>query len=338
MSRSSNSQYVPTLQPGMPGYVARDWRVVDYDCYQLGETGLWFRGPQPEVLDSGSYFTALGAAHTFGCFVESPYPQLLQERLGVPALNLGYSGAGPAFFARHRELLEYVNRGAFCIVQVMSARSTSNSMFDNPEGLAYGKRREGGISTAEEMFEDLVTSELRRLPGGNRRLLRGLLKLTRMPIPAVRKVVKESRMNWLNSMYELLNAITVPKILFWFSTREMAYKSSYHNAGHLLGVYPHLVNRKMIDELRGMVDDTVVCISKEGLPQPLIDRFTGTPTTVMLESDVKPTRGLDADPLALYRGTWSENYYYPSPKMHHRATKTLEPSCRRWLSGEDTKQ
>src|SRR5690606_30734795 len=85
---------------GMPGYVIRDWEVVDYACYELEGTGLWFRGPAPGRLEAGRYFTAIGAAQTFGCFCPRPYPALLAERLGVEGLNLGYSGAGPAFFLR----------------------------------------------------------------------------------------------------------------------------------------------------------------------------------------------------------------------------------------------
>lgn len=332
MSRRRRPQVMPTLQPGMPGYVARDWRVVDYECYQLADTDLWFRGPAPGALERGRYFSVLGAAQSFGCFAQVPYPRLLEQRLGLPALNLGYSGAGPAFFEQQHRLLEYVNDGAFCIVQVMSARSTSNSCFDNPEGLAYGRRTsDGTVSTAEEVFSDLVDASLQRLPGGNRRLSRGILKLTRLPLPGVRAVVNESRNNWLQSMERLLAAITVPKVLFWFSTRQAPYVPSYHDSGRLLGAYPHLVNQRMIDKLLPLTDGYVVCTSSEGLPQPLVDRFTGGPTTVVLESDVKPTQGLDGDPLPLYRGVWRENAYYPSPEMHDEAAAALEAVSRRLL-------
>ena len=64
----------------MPGYVLRDWEVTDYRCHELAGTGLWFRGPAPERLESGRYFTAIGAAQTFGCFCDRPYPALLEER------------------------------------------------------------------------------------------------------------------------------------------------------------------------------------------------------------------------------------------------------------------
>ena len=176
----------------MPGYVLRDWEVIDYQCHELSGTGLWFRGPAPEKLEAGGYFTAIGAAQTFGCFCDRPYPALLEKRLGMPALNLGYSGAGPGFFLRNDEMLRVINSSAFCIVQVMSGRSTSNSLLDNPEGLAYGRRRSDGTpATAEQVFDEAITRELARIPLMPRWAKNAILKKLGLPLPAVRRLVEE---------------------------------------------------------------------------------------------------------------------------------------------------
>ena len=86
----------------LSGYQARDREVVDYRMTELPGTGLMFRGPLPEMLEAGSYFAAVGAAQTFGCLCEAPYPVLLAQAIGLPALNLGYGGAGPEFFLAGR--------------------------------------------------------------------------------------------------------------------------------------------------------------------------------------------------------------------------------------------
>src|SRR5687767_3553783 len=107
-------------------YQERDYEVVDYQLFQLPDTGR-LRGPAPSTLAPGEYFTCLGAAQTFGCFSEQPYPTLLAERVGLPVLNFGVAGAGPRRFLqdsdRARVRLGFVNAGRFAVVQVMSGRS-----------------------------------------------------------------------------------------------------------------------------------------------------------------------------------------------------------------------
>ena len=312
---------------GMPGYVLRDWEVIDYQCHELPGTGLWFRGPAPEKLEAGGYFTAIGAAQTFGCFCDHPYPALLEKRLGVPALNLGYSGAGPGFFLRNDEMIRVINESAFCIVQVMSGRSTSNSLLDNPEGLAYGRRRSDGTpATAERIFDDAIAHELARIPLMPRRAKNAILKKLRLPLPAVRRLVEESRQNWCESYRALLDAITTPTILFWFSTRTPDYRPSYHRQGPLFGKYPQLIDTATLDQVKPLADTYVECVSTRGSPQPLFSRFTGKPATVSLEADTKPLSG--GEGASLYQGVWRDNRYYPSPEMQMDAAGLLEVPCR----------
>lgn len=325
---NGSTQPLPSwYREGMPGYVLRDWEVIDYECFELEDTGLWFRGPAPR-LQEGAYFTALGAAQTFGCFTPQPYPRLVAERLGIEALNLGYSGAGPRFFLRHRALLEHINRGRFCVVQVLSARSTSNSLLDNSAGLAYGQRRVDGLTvTAEEVFDDLVQAQVERLPFGTPRMKRGVLRLTSLPLPAVRRVALESRRDWLDSYRELMAAITVPKVLLWFSTRVPDYTPRYHRSTHLLNAYPHLVDRAMVSEVAHQADAYVECTSTRGFPQPLVSRFTNRPTIVDLRDDKKTDTIAGIANPTLYSGVWTKNEYYPSPDMHEDAAATLLPAC-----------
>ena len=317
-------------EEGMPGYVLKDWEVIDYECYELEGTGLWFRGPAPEQLEAGSYFTAIGAAQTFGCFCPRPYPRHLEDRLGMPGLNLGYSGAGPAFYLQHPELLRYINEGAFCIVQVMSGRSTSNSLLENVNGLAYGKRRsDGAVMTAETAFKELLSHELARVPLPNGRMQAALLWiLGGRPLPAVRRVVRETRLNWVQEFRALMQAITVPIILFWFSKRTPFYIPRYHRLTSLFGAFPQLVNTAMVRQITPLADHYVECVTDRGSPQPLISRFTGAPVTVDLSKDWKPGAAELGAEEPLYSGVWKTNIYYPTPQMHEDAADALEAACR----------
>src|SRR5438477_4742612 len=108
------------------GYQRDDAAIVDYQLWRLPELPLRLRGPALLPLPQ-KYGVAIGAAQTFGRFVAEPWPLLLARQLGVPVLNLGISGAGPSLFLLHPGLVEIAMRAQFVIVQVMSARSVSNS-------------------------------------------------------------------------------------------------------------------------------------------------------------------------------------------------------------------
>jgi hypothetical protein len=282
-------------------YQEPDWKVVDYQCYCLDERvhdPSWYRplrvrGPRPERIEPGGYFICLGAAQTFGRFCARPFPNLLEERLGLPCLNISHGGAGPLFFCLENEaLLGYLNSARFVIVQVMSARSESNSLFESRGVGHYRRRSDGQDFGCDQAFADLLRSR---------------------PRSFVESIVEETRQSWLSSYQTLLSAIHVPKILLWYSTRRPEYRQSWNSVTGLFGAFPQLVNAAMVARLREMGDGYVECTSKRGLPQPLIDRFTGKRTTV-------------TDPWT--SAPWKENWYYPSPEMHEDAADALEPICR----------
>ena len=305
------------------GYQERDWEIVDYHYYFLEDTGLKSRGPAPENLKKDEYFVCIGAAQTFGCFCEKPYPTLLQEKLKIPALNLGYAGPGPYFFLKNKKLFRYINNAKFAIIQVMSGRSESNSLFDSG-GLEYLTRLSDGTKVgAGAAYRELLEENLRwwKLPFGQRYIRRIVALFGQRN---VKNIVNETRYNYVNNFKRLLEEIKVFKILFWFSKRKTEYKENYTSVGSLFGAFPDLVNSNMINEIKKYSDEYIECISGRGSPQLLISRFTGKPTTID-PSDARKDLGSGK--------RWTHNPYYPSPEMHIDAANTLEPVCRKYLDG-----
>jgi hypothetical protein len=291
------------------GYQARDHEVVDYRMTELPGTGIEFRGPLPESLEPGSYFAAIGAAQTFGCYCDRPYPSLLAEHIGLPALNLGWAGPGPEWFLRNEALLGYIRRARFVVLQVMSGRSVSNSHYD-AGGLAYVTRRSDGKQmSTDEFFHDLLSGPeaIRRLPLPPR-LRRKLGNLAARP--TARAVVRELRTNWVQSSLELLRRIEVPAVLLWFSRRGTACEDRYATAWRLLGEFPHLITPEMLDALRPHVAAYVECVTTRGTPHELYSRFTGEP--------------IADHPF---------DHYYPSPEMHEDAAEALRETCLRLAHG-----
>ena len=278
-------------------YQKRDHEIVDYEPFALPGAGR-LRGPRPASLEPGEYFTCVGAAQTFGCFCERPYPALLWDRLGLPALNFGFAGAGPRLFipdeGRPRARLDYVNRGRFAVVQVMSARSEDNSRFESGGREQLVRRSDGERLGAGPAYAQLLEDDR----------------------PAtVAQIVAETRANWIESFISLLELIQVPTVLLWFSTRAPEYEEAYSDVHALFGDFPQLVNHAMVEAVRRSSDDYVECVTSRGSPQPLFSRFTGEPAA-FVNSRGEPQ---------------SHNTYYPSPEMHEDAADALTEACRKYV-------
>jgi Domain of unknown function (DUF6473) len=302
------------------GYQNRDTDVVDYQLWQAWPDGDWLRGSAPPSLATGSYFAAVGAAQTFGCFTAEPWPALLAQQLGLPALNLGIAGAGPAWFRREpvRALLA---NARFVVFQVLSGRSADNSRFrgGGRERMRLADGRELGADAAwrEVLQQDLVGIGNPALRGLRNRLGAWFGRGT------ARELVRETRADWQQQFAALLTETAPPKLLLWWSRRRPDYRARYHSLAALFGEFPQLVDRAMVERLRPLADDYVECVTRRGSPQPLFDRRTGAPTSVQ-----PAAAGTGEDPAL----RWHHNAYYPSPAMHEDAAAALLAPARALLA------
>lgn len=274
------------------GYQNRDYEIIDYQLYNINtEIKMPLRGPAPDELRKGEYIVCVGAAQTFGCYVEEPYPYLLQKELNIPVLNLGVSGAGPSFFKDREAWLKLMNNAKFAIVQVMSGRSASNSMFKS-QGRAMLTR----VSDQREIASGFAWEEIIKNSSSEQ----------------IDFLVQETRKNWEHDMNTLLNKIEVPKILLWFSKRKPNYLEEHNDVYKLLGEFPQLVNDAMLESVKPSADYYVEAISSKGMPQRLYSRFTGEKTSIR-----------EGEHLGGHEKKY--NNYYPSPEMNRVAFQMLLP-------------
>jgi hypothetical protein len=303
----------------LSGYQDRDSEVVDYRMWQLPGTDLWFRGPARRDLVAGEYVAFVGAAQTFGCLCEQPFPALLEERLHRPCLNLGYGGAGPAFFLSRPELLSYVNAAGLVVIQVMSGRSADNSLFESG-GLEFLTRRADGVQLgATRAWEEVIGRKPIWVPLSAPQLIeRAAGKINRLLArPLVSRLVKETLANYERDFTRLLAAIEPPIILFWFSRRKPRYQRRYDSLAGLFGEFPQLVDERTLHRLRTPRVQYVECVTHRGTPHVLRSRFTGAPVTIDPARD-RPDLG----------GTLiGADSYYPSPEMHADAAAALFPAA-----------
>ena len=252
-------------------------RIPDHDL----------RGPVPDLREP--YFVCIGGSHVFGRFCNDPFPALLSRSLSLPVLNLGLEGNGPQVFVDDR-LLGLINGARFAVVGIVSARIGSNSRFVNsPSGRHRGER----LNDGKKMYlEEFLEEEMKESPHHE-----------------VTRLVEETRDSWVSHYRSLLNAITVPRVLHWFSTVTPYRTDNYATMWKLLGQFPQLVNGRMIGQVRPFCEAYVETVCRQGLPQPLWDadrKIGGT----------------------AWRNGKLFNDYFPSPEMHAAAATDLLPVCK----------
>ena len=267
------------------GYQAADARIVDYSLTPLEGTRLMIRG---SVDASKPFGVAVGAAQTFGRFVRNPFPEIVARNIGLPILNLGFSGAGASFFLRRPGLLSWINRAEFVVVQAMSGRSLSNFALEACENQGLVRKR----GTNEKVFAEYAYRDI--LLGGDRSLAIALRAA--------------NSAQWLREMAELFDRISVGrKCLLWFSRRKPDYNDGLGDLGAYWADLPHFVNREVLNEL--LSNCGVACVeavSTEGLPQPLVDMASNEPVEMWDQKNFPDVR------------LRCHNHYYPSPEMHER--------------------
>ena len=264
--------------------------IVDYQLFQLEGSSEWFRGPAFDLID-GEYITFIGAAQVFGTFCRYPFTHMIAERLPRQILNLGIGGAGPRRFLQDPVLMEGIGRGALTVIQVMSGRSAENSEYEALEGNSL-IRRKG--SEAPFQYAELVWRSL----------------IAERPEREVRRLIDETREDWLAHMIELCRRIPTPKVLLWISHRRPeAYPDTLEGeVKATMEVFPHFVDRALIDRLVPHVDRYVEAVTSRRSPQLLSNRRTGLPYTVQRDT-----------------GSFSWQMGYPSPEMHEDVANALFP-------------
>jgi hypothetical protein len=277
--------------------------LFDYKTYRFGRSKQIFRGPQPSLR--GDYFAFLGTSHTFGRFVDTPYPTLIGEELSTGSLNLGTDGAGPGFFLSDPEILRAANGALLTVVQAMSASNLSNRMY------SVRPRRNGRLHEISDLLMGIYPEvDFDRFSFVNV-MLRHLAGIDQNRF---RLVINEMKNAWTGRMQTLLATIESPTILFWFSQRAPedveadSHKASAEN-------YPHFVDRAMVDAVTKLAEGYVECVSSAGFPHDL----TLDGRTVLFRPSGEPI---------------NENREFPSPDMHKQAAEVLSPEIERVLASD----
>lgn len=265
------------------------------------------RGPLPsrKDLDSGNYFVTIGSAHTFGRFSNKPYGQYISEQINVPCLNAGVSDACPSLFCRP-EWLKYINNAKFAIIQIMSARTGDNHVF-------YG----GGVATRKDS-------------GASKRITKMLsLILQRKGGEFVKKLLKQSRNDYVKQYLELKKQIKIPIIHLWHSVRRPEAIENLNDTNistekdiirwvnsNYTNQFPHLINQNVINQITAG-EIYLEYVSSDGLPKLFYDKNEN-----IIFHEVKSHTGKILK-------EWPCNNYYPPQCQHEEVSQLLIPLINR---------
>lgn len=100
---------------------------VEESVCRYGTSKMWFRGPKRAL--HVPYVACVGGTETFGRFVDSPFPAVLEQRLKKQCLNLGSLFMGAEGLAWDPEILNLMNGAEVCVLQLPPALNQSNRFY-----------------------------------------------------------------------------------------------------------------------------------------------------------------------------------------------------------------
>ena len=100
---------------------------LDYLPCRYGASKLLFRGPKRDL--SAPYLAFVGTTETYGKFIETPFPALVEETLGVTCANFGQITAGVDAFASDPFVLQAASDAEITVIQIMGTQNMTNRFY-----------------------------------------------------------------------------------------------------------------------------------------------------------------------------------------------------------------
>jgi len=207
-----------------------DAGALDYAPCRYGASRAMFRGPARDL--SGDYVAMLGGTQTFGKYVASPYPVLVEQAIGKGVANLAGLGAGPDFYLDDAATLRVAAEARLAVVQIPGAEAMTNPFYT-----VHGRRNDRILTptpTLRALYPEVEFTETL--------FARHLLTVLSEADPdRFLTVVAGLKKNWVSTMRQLLVHLPLRRVLLW-----LADAMPPKQATGLAGSGPLLVDEDMI--------------------------------------------------------------------------------------------
>ena len=214
--------------------------ALEYYPCTYGASKTLFRGPKKDRRTP--YVAVIGGSETYGRYVERPFSELLEDKIGLPCVNFGQMNAGVDVFAADATVLDMASEADMTIVQVLPAHNMSNRFYH-----VHPRRNDRFLKPSalmQNLFQDVDFSEFHF----TRHML---VTLKACSLDKFRMIEQELSAAWTARMRLLLTRITGRKMLLWLPDETPP------THGAELGPEPLFVSERMVDDLRPLVEDVL---------------------------------------------------------------------------------
>jgi hypothetical protein len=207
-----------------------------YSPCRYGNSRLLFRGPR-HSLDQ-PYCAVVGGTETYGKFIPRPFSTLVEEKLGLPVVNLGCVNAGIDVFMNDPAVLEVVAGARVTVIQALGAHNMSNRFY------VVHPRRNDRFLRSSAMLKALYPSIDFTEFHFTRHMLSALRDRSET---AFEIVIAELQMAWQARMRSLAASMPGDKVLLWMSLGRRDGNGLDDGLDDGLGSDPVFVTRHMIE-------------------------------------------------------------------------------------------
>lgn len=213
---------------------------LDYFPCRYGRSKILFRGPR-RSLDK-PYVAFFGGTATYGKFISSPFPDLVEADIGMTCANFGCVNAGIDVYAVDPFLHEVSGNARVTVLQITSPRNISNRLYR-----VHPRRNDRFVEASA-----LLRAIYREVDFAEFNFTNHMLKRLQLVSPdRFQTVVEELQTAWSARMRLILSQMTGKTILLWASSIQPQDSTLDVDAD------PAFVTRHMVDELRTKVTELV---------------------------------------------------------------------------------
>lgn len=223
--------------------------TLNYHPCRYGASKVLFRGPAKRV--AGDYVAFLGGTETFGRFIETPFPELVEAQTGLTSINLGCIQAGIDAYLSSPGLIDMCSMAQVTVIQILGAPNMSNRLYTvDPR---YNERFMRASKVLKEIYPDVDFSQFDQTS-------HLLTALARTGPDRLHRVRRELQTAWVARMRTLLEQVAGPKVLLW-----LADHAPYTAAeGGTICRDPLFVDRAMLAAVEPFADALVEVVARRG--------------------------------------------------------------------------
>ncbi len=209
---------------------------LDYLPCRYGTSRLLFRGPRRSL--EAPYIAFIGATETYGKFIASPFPDLVEKGLGTTCVNFGQLNAGVDAFMHDPFVLEAASNAEVAVIQVVGAQNMTNRFYT-----VHPRRNDRFVAAStllKTIFREVDFADFHF----NKHMLSALYQNAPDRFDAVRTELQEA---WKARMRLMLKQISGKTVLLWMSDRAPENGGTLGEGG--IGAEPLFVTRDMLNDV-----------------------------------------------------------------------------------------